>query len=112
MSMPRLNHQMTLQSPMHQSDGAGGFTETWTAVGQMWVELVGGTGRESVQGDAPVSKGSFKITVRGAPMDDPQRPLAQQRFVSGSRIFAIQAVVERDAEGRYLTCFVNEEVAT
>ncbi|WP_390915088.1 head-tail adaptor protein [Pseudosulfitobacter sp. SM2401] len=112
MSIPQLNHQMTLESPMHQSDGAGGYTETWTPVGQMWAELIGRSGRATVLGNAPVSTGSYKITVRGAPQGDPRRPMAEQRFRAGLRIFAIQAVVERDAQSRYLTCFVDEEVAT
>lgn len=111
MSIPRLNQEMALESPMPQSDGAGGFTETWTAVGRLWVELSGRTGRASTQGGVPVSKASYKITVRGRPTDDPRRPVAQQRFRMGLRIFAIQAVVEQDAGGRYLTCFVDEEVA-
>ncbi len=56
-----------------------------------------------------MSRVAYKIVVRGAPFGDPARPMAEQRFRDGDRIFTIEAVAERDPEGRYLTCFVQEE---
>ena len=38
------------------------------------------------------------------------RPVPGQRLRDGARIFAIRAVAERDGDGRYLTCFTQEEV--
>jgi len=97
---------------MRQSDGAGGFSETWTALGVIWGEVSAGAGRKSSQGSAPLSAVSWKITVRNAPIDHPERPIPEQRLRDGNRIFNIHAVAERDLEGRYLTCFANEEVVT
>jgi head-tail adaptor len=50
--------------------------------------------------------------VRGAPVGVPSRPEAGQRFREGSRVYRIEAVAEKDPQGRYLTCFATEEVAT
>ena len=112
MSVPQLNHRMVLETPMHTADGAGGYSESWAPLGEMWAELVGRSGRATVQGTVPVSQANYKITMRGAPEGDPRRPMAEQRFRAGSRIFNISAVVERDALCRYLVCFAQEEVAT
>jgi head-tail adaptor len=49
--------------------------------------------------------------TRAAPYGAPDRPKPEQRFREGERFFVIQAVAEDDVDGRYLTCFVTEEVA-
>ena len=55
---------------------------------------------------------SYRIVVRAAPMGSDARPRPDQRFREGARVFAIRAVAEEDAAGRYLVCFADEEVAT
>lgn len=110
MSVPVLNRALVLEEPMRVSDGAGGFSEGWTTLGTLWAEVTARTGREAAQGGAAVSRVSYKIVVRGAPFGAPDRPLPEQRFREGTRVFSIQAVAERDPEGRYLTCFADEEV--
>jgi head-tail adaptor len=110
MNAPRLSHQLVLEAPQHASDGAGGYALTWVAMGTLWAEITARTGRQTASGGTPVSRMGYKIVVRGAPYGAPQRPEAQQRLRLGDRIFTIQAVAERDPEGRYLTCFSEEEV--
>ena len=51
------------------------------------------------------------VTVRGAPTGSPARPVPQQRFRDGSRVFHIKSVAEQDAQGRYLICLAKEETA-
>ena len=109
MSLPVLNHALVLEAPERVSDGAGGFVEGWIALGTLWAEITARTGRETAHVGAPITRVGYKIVVRGAPFGSPERPQAQQRFRDGARIFSIEAVAERDAEGRYLTCFVQEE---
>ena len=53
---------------------------------------------------------TLKITLRAAPVGSSMRPLPEQRFVEGSRVFRIQAVTERGNDLRYLTCFADEEL--
>jgi head-tail adaptor len=108
-SMPVLGHALVLEAPERVSDGAGGFVEGWTVLGTLWAEINARTGRETASSNTPVSRVSHRIVVRGAPFGTPSRPKPQQRFRDGTRVFAIQAVAEWDRDGRYLTCFVDEE---
>ncbi len=110
MNVPRLNQALVLEAPERVSDGAGGFVEGWVALGTVWAEITARTGRETAQIGTAVSRMAYKIVVRGAPFGTPERPKPQQRFRLGTRVFTIEAVAERDPEGRYLTCFADEEV--
>lgn len=110
MKMPRLNRQLALETPERVPDGAGGYIETWSAVGDLWAEVSARTGRERSKAGVPVSSVSHRITVRSAPYGAAARPKPNQRFREGTRLFVIQAVTERDSDGRFLTCFADEEV--
>ena len=112
MSSPRLNRRMTLESPERVSDGLGGFTESWTPLGVLWAEVTARTGRETTSVGSPVSRVGYRIVVRSAPVGHPERPMVEQRFRDGGRLFPIQAVAEVGVNGRYLVCFADEEVAT
>lgn len=112
MKVPRLSHRLSLEAPVRVSDGSGGYAQSWEALGVLWAQVLPRTGRETAAGPAPVSKVAYRIIVRGAPAGHPERPAAEQRFRDGDRVFRITAVAEHDPEGRYLTCFADEEVAT
>ncbi|KIN66302.1 putative GTA head-tail adaptor [Sulfitobacter noctilucicola] len=109
MSIPQLNHALLLEAPETVSDGAGGYVEGWVVLGTLWAEITARTGREAARIGAPVTRVNYKIVVRGAPFGTPERPSANQRFRMGARIFTIDAVTERDPQGRYLTCYAKEE---
>ncbi|WP_299206619.1 head-tail adaptor protein [uncultured Tateyamaria sp.] len=111
MKLPRLNRRLTLESPSRVSDGAGGFSERWMPLGVLWAELTARTGRETIATGAAVSAVPYSVVVRGAPVGHPERPIADQRFRDGNRVFHIRSVAERDPEGRYLVCMTDEEVA-
>ncbi|MFK7754239.1 MAG: phage head closure protein [Sedimentitalea sp.] len=110
MMEPRLSRRLVLEAPTRVADGGGGYVESWTPLGQVWAEVSARTGRERSEAGVAVSAVSYKIVVRGAPYGAPARPMPEQRFREGVRLFLIQAVAERDPEGRYLTCFADEEV--
>ncbi|MGK7652584.1 head-tail adaptor protein [Roseovarius sp. B08] len=107
-----LNRQLLLQEAERAPDGAGGFSEAWVTLGNLWANIRAGSGREASGEAASVSKTSFRITVRAAPFGAPSRPKPGQRFRDGARVFAIEAVAERDPGARFLTCYCTEEVAT
>ncbi|MEL6467387.1 MAG: head-tail adaptor protein [Pseudomonadota bacterium] len=111
MTLPRLNRRLTLESPARLSDGAGGFVESWTALGVVWASLRARTGRETVTTGAPVSAVPYEVIVRAAPVGHPERPIPEQRFRDGNRLFHIRWVAEHDPNGRYLICLADEEVA-
>ncbi|WP_237072771.1 head-tail adaptor protein [Pseudaestuariivita rosea] len=108
---PVLSRKLVLEGAVQVPDGAGGFAENWQPLGELWAEILAGSGRETAGSFAPVSRVSYRITVRGAPFGAPSRPKPDQRFRDGDRLFRILAVGERDPQGRYLTCHAVEEVA-
>lgn len=109
---PQLNRRLVLESAQRVSDGAGGYREEWGALGQVWAEVTGRSGRDTARAGLPVSKTQYKITLRAAPVGQPDRPAPQQRFRDGVRIYAIKSVFEADLMGRFLICLVEEEVST
>lgn len=111
MSGKALNRALVLEEVLRTPDDAGGYVESWRALGTLWAQVAPRTGRELAGLDVTVSRVAYRITVRGAPIGAPSRPKAGQRFREQDRLFHIRAVTEADAEGRYLTCFAEEEVA-
>jgi head-tail adaptor len=110
MNAPHLNRALVLEGVVRTSDGAGGFAEAWTALGLLWAEVQPGSGSDTLGEERMLSAVPYRVTVRGAPVGSASRPKAGQRLREGARLFLIQAVTERDPDGRYLTCFAREEV--
>ena len=111
MTAPRLNRILVLEAPERVADGAGGYDETWVAQGELWADVRLRSGRETSGDGGAVSATGYRIIVRSAPFGASSRPVAGQRFRDGTRIFNIHAVGEMDGDGRYLTCFAEEEIA-
>lgn len=110
MRAPHLTRPLLLEAVQLVADGAGGFAETWAALGTLWAEVVPGSGREVAGEEITLASVPLRITVRGAPQGAPSRPAPGQRFRDGGRVFPILAVTERDGGGRFLVCFAREEV--
>ena len=110
MNAPHLNRALVLEGAVRTADGAGGFTEVWTALGTLWAEVAPGSGNDTLGEERMLSAVPYRITVRAAAQGSASRPVAGQRFREGGRLFLIKAVTERDPQGRYLTCFAREEV--
>ncbi|WP_209425718.1 head-tail adaptor protein [Pararhodobacter sp. SW119] len=105
-----LNRPMLLEQAQFTQDGAGGHATDWHSLGTHWTELSPGPARE-VRGDiVPEGQMAFRIFLRSAPHDSPQRPRPGQRFRDGSRIFNIVAVSEADPLGAFLICHARERV--
>ena len=111
MSLPNLNRPLILETPVQSSDGAGGYAETWSALGTLWAKVTARTGRDNAIGEVATSQVAYKIVVRAFPVGQLQRPRPNQRFREGLRTFKIEAVTELDPRGRFLVCFANEEIA-
>ena len=110
MKVPHLNRALVLEAALRTPDGAGGFSEAWTALGTLWAEVLPGSGSDVLGEERMLSAVPYRVTVRGTPVGSPSRPQAGQRLREGTRLLLIQAVTERDPQGRYLTCFAREEV--
>lgn len=106
----RLTRELVLQAQTQVGDGAGGFTESWVALGTLWADVAAGSGRDVAGVEVTYAAVPLRITVRAATVGAPDRPQPGQRFVEGARIYPIEAVSERDVDGHYLICFAREEV--
>lgn len=106
---PELTRRLTLETLERVPDGAGGFVETWVALGSVWAQVTAGSGAESAEGFLTITSVPYRIVVRSAPHGALRRPRADQRFREGNRYFRILAVADADTHGRYLTCFTREE---
>ncbi len=112
MGRPVLNRQLVLETPDRVADGAGGYVETWRALGTLWANVSGRSGRGRQIGGVSLAAVPLRIVVRAAPVGTDARPVPGQRFREGARLYPIDAVTEHGAEGLYLTCFATEEVAS
>ncbi|WP_127111747.1 head-tail adaptor protein [Shimia sediminis] len=111
MSRVHLSRMLVLEAPERLADGAGGYTESWVAKGTLWADVQARAGRERDGGEVSLARMGYRIIVRGAPQGAASRPVPGMRFREGTRFFRIEAVSERDPQGRTLTCFASEEVA-
>jgi len=107
MSRPNLSRKLIVEAPQRVADGGGGFTQTWTPIGQIWAEIT--TRGAGTEVDLS-SRLNVRIVVRAAPQGAPSRPRVGMRFRDVSRVYEIESVTEQDPTGRYLVCFANEEV--
>jgi head-tail adaptor len=107
-----LNRPMLLEQAQITQDGAGGHATDWHILGTHWTELSPGPAREFRGDIVPEGQMTFRIFLRAAPQDSPQRPRPGQRFRDGSRSFSIIAVSEADPLGAFLICHAREGVPT
>lgn len=105
---PKLTRKLVLEDPQRAPDGAGGYTETWVALGTLWAEVKSLSGR--LNSDS-LSLQKYRITLRASPDGFASRPRPDQRLRDGNRLYRIDAVAENGPDGRYLTCFTVEEVS-
>lgn len=105
----QLNRLLNLEQSVVSPDGAGGFSTSWEVLGSLWADVAPGAGREAAGEETTLSRVPYRITVRGAAVGSPHRPVPGQRLTQTGRIFQVLAVTERDPSGHYLTCFAHEE---
>lgn len=102
---PLLRRRARLESPISAPDDAGGFAPGWSFLADHWVALIPVSGQETYEGSRETPTITHRILLR-CPRS--LRPRPDQRFVIGTRVFAIRAVFDRDGRGRFLTCLVEE----
>lgn len=106
-----LNRRMVLEDASRVADGAGGFVESWAALGEIWASVTHGTGRIDDAGRVARAEVPLRIRVRALPEGAAQRPAPGQRLREGGRVYRILAVAEADRAGRFLTCYAREEAS-
>ncbi|MBV1864285.1 MAG: head-tail adaptor protein [Rhodobacteraceae bacterium] len=108
--MVALNRCLELQEPERVADGAGGFSESWVKLGEVWASIDARTALGGGTAGADLSRVRYRILLRAAPQGSTARPKPGQRLAEGGRLFLIDAVSEFDRLGLYLECWAHEEV--
>lgn len=111
MSRVILNRPLSLEVFEKVADGAGGYGGNWSVLGTLWAQVLPAGGGASSHAGVQVRAQRLAITVRGAPVGAQSRPVVGQRFREGERVYRIETVAERDAQGKFLTCMAREETA-
>lgn len=109
MEYVNLSRRLVLEDRQKTPDGAGGWTQSWVALGTLWAKIETGSGRRESREQADQSAHKVKITLRNAPYGTNARPKPGQRLVEGQKIFVIDAVAETDPQGLYLICWARRE---
>ena len=108
--MMDLNRKLALEESQRVADGAGGFSESWVKLGDVWASVDARTALGGGTAGADLSRVRYRILLRAAPQGSTARPKPGQRFAEGARLFLIDAVSEFDRLGLYLECWAHEEV--
>ena len=104
MSWPgALRHRLALEEAQRVSDGAGGFTETWTTVANVWAAVRPTGGTETVDSGRLAGRVSHVVTMRFRPGVAPA-----MRLRKNARVFQILAAIDEDERHRWLRCLCEE----
>ena len=107
MSEPRigeLRHRLNLEAATRSSDGAGGVSETWDVVAEVWAAIRPLAGAERLDADRLSGRVTHEIWLRHR---DGVAPA--MRFTWDARVFDIRAVLDQDEHRRWLKCLVEEK---
>lgn len=95
----RLSHRLTLEREVRTPDEGGGAFISWESVGEMWGAVEAISGGEGVQAGRLAGTVDTRITIRHRSDASPK-----MRFKIGMQTFAIQAILDGNGSGRFLTC--------
>lgn len=98
-----LRHRVVLQHVVRTDDGGGGAAETWSTVAELWAAVRPISGDERVAADALAGQLTHEVWVRHRPGVTPS-----MRFLIGSRVLDIRAVVDVEGRSRRLKCLCRE----
>ncbi|QIE54509.1 phage head closure protein [Pikeienuella piscinae] len=107
-----LTRRLTLEERATTPDGAGGLSDSWVVRGVHWAEIKTASAREGFAGGRPASRVTHRALIRYADFGSDQRPVPDQRFREGERIFAIRGVAEADDRRERLICWLEEGTLT
>ncbi len=102
-AIAELRHVVSLEAPGSSPDGAGGVVTSWEPVAILHAALRPSSGSERLLADGIEPRITGEIWLRHR---DDVRP--EMRFVLGSRVFDIHAVIDPDERRRWLRCLVAE----
>jgi SPP1 family predicted phage head-tail adaptor len=87
----QLKTRLVLQQPIETPDDQGGVTRTWSSYGNAWAQVTPLSARNGVEADADGATQAYRIVMRSN-----FSLTLQHRLVDGARIYAINAIRDRD----------------
>ena len=99
-----LRTELVLEQCLPVPDGAGGHSESWSAVATLFAALEPVAARARPGAGRRLAVTTHRITLRHRPDVRPG-----MRFAAGGRRFLILTVVDPGERGRYLACETREE---
>lgn len=100
-----MKHRLALQAPLDTPDGGGGVTRAWSLVAEVWGAIRPASGGERFEADGLRGSVSHEVWIRFR-----SGVVPEMRFMLGSRIFEIRAVIDSGERHRFLRCLVEESV--
>lgn len=100
----RLRLPLTLEAMTAVPDGAGGFAESWAALGTLYAALEPVKAARRLGADQALPEVTHLVTLRARP-----DVASGMRFTTSGRVFAIETVHDPDETGRFLVCGVRED---
>lgn len=98
-----LRHRIKLQTAARVSDGAGGYTVTWTDTATIWASVEPVSGREPYAANQLQGQVSHKVLIRYR-----TGVSHGMRVLFGTRTFDVQAVLNDKEGDESLTLYCQE----
>jgi len=98
-----LNQRATLLARTLTSDGGGGFTESWAAVGEAWIAVKPLAAAERFGPDAKETRIRHRLTLRAR-----ADIVAGMRLLAGGRSFTVHAVMDHAPADPEMTLLCEE----
>lgn len=105
MKIGNLRHRVTIQQLTRTDDGAGGYTETWTAIATVWADVYPLKGQERYDAQQVKANLSHRVTIRYRAGVEPS-----MRLQYGARTLNIEAVIDPEERHRELILMCSEVV--
>ncbi len=102
----RLRERVTIERPVRVSDGTGGESVSWAALGTVWAEVASLAGSEVTQAERDEARGRYTVTMRHR--DD---VIADMRLVWRGKVLNIRGLRDPDGRRRWLAVSAEGGVA-
>lgn len=107
MNIGQLRHKITFQTVTRQSDGQGGWDETWNDYITVWAHFKTQENvtqsKEPIVGKEKVTQTSYKVTIRYR-----EDLKADMQIKWGERILSIRNILDLDNTRQFLQLFCDD----
>ena len=100
-----MRHRVSLEAPLRTGTEGGAAVVSWQLVAGMFAQVRPVTGREIVTADGTAARVTHEVVIRHR---DGVR--AEMRFLEGTRVLEIRAVLDLEGRRRWLKCLCEERL--